>query len=340
MLLQPALHPAHRAAQVNPAGAASHPAKWQATRDSARLGRMALLNATLQAGDILFLPAMWLHHVTALTPALSLNVWSGCVLRLARAVRRGWGQDAALAFCPSSAQSHLLASSPTSPLPHHPTTLSFRRSFEPTLLAEEAAAAAVALLGNGVDTLARALRAQAARAFLSLLLADIELSLEMEFFPSGQPALADEDARRVYLAGLHLSMRRYANVGQSEAAPEAELCDSAEAFQDLLASGGFYLHAMQSALAEIVPRLKEVCSETRGAGQRRRGSCGVTCRGLTRWCLAARACRSRPARRRRGSRRWHSTSSSAQRPPSWVRATCRPLSTPSRGARRRAEWRG
>ena len=84
MLLQPAIHPAHRAAQVNPAGAGSQPAKWQAIHDTAGLGPVPLVNATLAEGDILFMPAMWLHHVMALTPALSLNVWSGYVAM-------GWG---------------------------------------------------------------------------------------------------------------------------------------------------------------------------------------------------------------------------------------------------------
>lgn len=123
----------------------------------------------------------------------------------------------------------------------------------------------MALLGNGVDTLSRRLRAQAARAFLSLLLADIGLELEQESFPVGHPTVADADARRVYHVGLHLSMRRYANVGDSEAAVDSELCESQDAFQELLSQGGFYLHAMQSALSELVPRLQEVCC---GSGRR------------------------------------------------------------------------
>ena len=53
------------------------------------------------------------------------------------------------------------------------------------------------------------------------------------------------------LAGLRLSIRRCANVRESAAAPEAALCDSAG---DLPASDGVFPHAMQSALAEVVPR--------------------------------------------------------------------------------------
>lgn len=78
VLLYPALHPAHRAAQVNPSGASSINALQRARSDAADGGKpISLINATLGSGDVLFIPAMWLHHVTALTSALSLNVWSG-----------------------------------------------------------------------------------------------------------------------------------------------------------------------------------------------------------------------------------------------------------------------
>ena len=61
-------------------------------------------------------------------------------------------------------------------------------------------------------------------------------------------------------------IRRCTNVGQSEAVPEAELCGSAE---DLLASDGVYPHAMQSALAEIAPRLKALCPGRDSGGSAR-----------------------------------------------------------------------
>lgn len=76
-MLQPALHPAHRSTQLNPGGAVNGPALAQARHDVQVHGPIALLNATLEPGDLLFVPAMWFHHVTALTPALSLNVWTG-----------------------------------------------------------------------------------------------------------------------------------------------------------------------------------------------------------------------------------------------------------------------
>lgn len=77
VVVQPALHPAHRSAQVNPAGALSDIVEQQARRMQRHFGGIPLMNATLAAGDILFIPAMWFHHVTALTSALSLNVWTG-----------------------------------------------------------------------------------------------------------------------------------------------------------------------------------------------------------------------------------------------------------------------
>lgn len=196
----------------------------------------------------------------------------------------------------------------------HPVLLFLCSSYAPTHLTEEAMAAATALLGNGADTLPRSHRVQALRAFLSLLLDDLDFDVSSradththtgtthrtteehrndrqqqlqsgkqqhehntqreqnnkhqakeQHIADGADMPVDADARRLRALGMHLSQRRYANVGQQTANEtfaakhaEAGLCNDDTAFQAFLTTGGFYLHAIQSALGEIVWRLQEV----------------------------------------------------------------------------------
>lgn len=74
--LYPALHPAHRSAQVT-----LEPLPHSSIKRSASLLQtsppLEALEVTLEPGDVLFIPALWFHQVETLDPlTLSVNVWS------------------------------------------------------------------------------------------------------------------------------------------------------------------------------------------------------------------------------------------------------------------------
>lgn len=77
--LFPALHPKHQQSQVvlehlpslePPAIPSFFPNFFTWNQSS------EVLVATLQPGELLFIPDMWYHHVTSLTPSISINVWT------------------------------------------------------------------------------------------------------------------------------------------------------------------------------------------------------------------------------------------------------------------------
>lgn len=76
--LFPALHPKHQQSQVlleHLSSRDSTPSFFPNffTWDHTNSG---ILVVTLQPGEILFIPDMWYHHVTSLSPSISINVWT------------------------------------------------------------------------------------------------------------------------------------------------------------------------------------------------------------------------------------------------------------------------
>eukprot|EP00054_Salpingoeca_dolichothecata_P023587 m.157779 g.157779 ORF g.157779 m.157779 type:complete len:516 (+) comp24733_c0_seq3:59-1606(+) len=74
MYLYPSLHPAHRSSRV--ALRSSQINYTSQVFPRATGGSIHAVEAVLDPGDILYIPAMWLHEVEALDEALSVNVWS------------------------------------------------------------------------------------------------------------------------------------------------------------------------------------------------------------------------------------------------------------------------
>ncbi len=68
MYLYPFLHPAHQSSQLDleRPDFATFP-KFRSAR---------ALEAILRPGDVLYLPPLWMHHVTALSPSMSISVWT------------------------------------------------------------------------------------------------------------------------------------------------------------------------------------------------------------------------------------------------------------------------
>ncbi|EGD83505.1 hypothetical protein PTSG_04113 [Salpingoeca rosetta] len=68
--LQSALHPAHRSAQ-------RQLSRIHMNFYTGEASAVPVYRVTLQPGDVLTIPALWLHEVIADTPSISVNTWSG-----------------------------------------------------------------------------------------------------------------------------------------------------------------------------------------------------------------------------------------------------------------------
>jgi len=70
----PALHPAHRSARVT-VRPGEAPTQMEA-QTYPLYSNLSAVETTLAPGEVLFIPAMWFHQVTAVDSSISVNMWS------------------------------------------------------------------------------------------------------------------------------------------------------------------------------------------------------------------------------------------------------------------------
>lgn len=67
LYLHPSLHPAHRSSQVF---------VKRCSESFPKAHDLPAMQVTLQAGEVLYVPALWFHHVSTLNFSIAVNVWS------------------------------------------------------------------------------------------------------------------------------------------------------------------------------------------------------------------------------------------------------------------------